>query len=79
MRVMTANAHSGGKSDPRAWLPGDIDLTESLSLPSGLKAGDYKLALALVQPGALKPCFKPAIDAPEKNGINEVGKVTVEP
>lgn len=67
-----------GKSDPRAWLPGDFDLTESLPLPAGLKAGDYKLALELVEPGALKPRFKLAIDALEKDGVYEIGKVTVE-
>ena len=67
-----------GRSDPRAWLPGDFDLTESLPLPSGLKAGDYKLALELVEPGALKPRFKLAIDAPEKDGVYEIGKVAVE-
>lgn len=67
-----------GKSDPRGWLLGDFDLTESLPLPPGLKAGDYKLALELIEPGALKPRFKLAIDAPEKDGVYEIGKVTVE-
>jgi len=71
-------ASADGKTDPRSWLPGDFDLTESLPLPASLKAGEYKLALSLIEPGALKPHFKLAIDAPEKDGCYEVGKVTVE-
>jgi hypothetical protein len=66
------------KSDPRNWLPGPHDLTESWILPGNLKTGDYTLALALVEPGALRPSFRLAIDLPEKNSRYEVGKVRVE-
>jgi hypothetical protein len=66
------------KADPRSWLPGAFDLTESLMLPSSLKAGDYTLALALMETGALKPTFRLAFDAPDKEGRYEVGKVKVQ-
>ncbi|MEI7908650.1 MAG: DUF4832 domain-containing protein [Verrucomicrobiota bacterium] len=72
--VFTADA----KADPRGWLPGTFDLTESPALPSTLKAGDYTLALALVEPGARNPWFRLAIDAPEKDGRYEVGRLKVE-
>lgn len=34
-------------TDPRTWLPGEHTITESLTLPSGMAAGAYKLFLAL--------------------------------
>ena len=62
------------KTDPRHWLPGEHNCTESLELPSTLKGGDYTLALALVVPdGQLRP-FRLAMEAPEKEGQFEISK-----
>ena len=36
------------KADPRAWLPGEHDLTESFPVPSTLPPGEYILALGLM-------------------------------
>jgi hypothetical protein len=66
------------KSDPRDWLPGNHDLTDSVELPATLKAGDYTLALALEEPGALQATFRLAIDIPQKDGRYEVGRVRIE-
>lgn len=66
------------KSDPRDWLPGDHDVTESWLLPATLPAGTYSLAVALVMPqGEARP-FRLAIDAPEKDGRYVVSQVRVE-
>jgi hypothetical protein len=66
------------KTDPRSWLPGTHDVTESLPLPATLKAGDYTLAVALVRvDGAPRP-FRLAMDAPEKDGRYVVSQVKVE-
>lgn len=65
------------KSDPRTWLPGEHKISESMSLPTTLKSGDYTLAMALVAvDGRLRP-FRLAIDAPETEGRYEVGKLTL--
>jgi hypothetical protein len=66
------------RSDPREWLPGDHEFTESWSLPATLSAGQYDLAVALVVPdGSARP-FRLAIDAPEKDGRYLVSQVRVE-
>ena len=49
-----------------------------MKLPATLKAGDYTLALALEEPGALQATFRLAIDIPEKDGRYEVGRVRIE-
>jgi len=72
--VMTANA----TADPRKWLPGEHQITESLPLPVSLKAGDYPLAVAVVDPAGVSHPFRLAIDAPEKEGCYQVSAVRVE-
>ncbi|HOW66505.1 MAG TPA: DUF4832 domain-containing protein [Candidatus Paceibacterota bacterium] len=66
------------KTDPRNWLPGQYQLTESWPIPSSLKAGDYTLAIALVSSSGQDRPFRLAIEAPEKEGRYAVSKVTVE-
>ena len=46
--------------------------------PGGVDVFVHRLALALVEPGARNPWFRLAIDAPEKDGRYEVGRVKVE-
>lgn len=72
-------AHSAdAKVEPRGWLPGTYDLIETLPLPAALKAGDYTLALALVNPGDETRPFRLAIDAQEKDGRHLVSQVKIE-
>ena len=66
------------KSDPRAWLPGEHLVAESLSIPANLKPGDYTLAVGLQNPGDPKRPFRLAIDVPEKSGIYEVSRFRIE-
>ena len=71
-------ATADAKSTPRDWLPGEHVVSESFPLPSTLKAGDYTLALALVDPEGQQRAFRLATDLPEKEGRYEVSRVRVE-
>jgi hypothetical protein len=66
------------KADPRDWLPGEQHLAESLLVPAALKAGEYRLAVALVDPGGQRRPFRLAMDAPENLGRYELSKVNVQ-
>jgi hypothetical protein len=66
------------KADPRDWLPAEHSLTESLPIPAAVEAGDYILALALVDPSAQRHPWRLAIAAPENEGRYEISKVKVE-
>jgi hypothetical protein len=46
--VVSADA----KADPHDWLPGEHSVTELVPIPAALEAGDYTVALALVDPSA---------------------------
>ena len=65
------------KADLRDWLPGDHALTAALPLPATLQAGNYTLALAVVDPASRHRPFRLAFDAPEKEGRYEVSQVRV--
>jgi len=65
------------KADPRDWLPGEQHLAESLLVPAAVKAGEYRLAVALVDPGGQRRPFRLAMDAPENLGRYELSKVNV--
>jgi hypothetical protein len=64
-------------ADPRDWLPGQHEVTETLALPQTLGPGEYLLAVALVDPAGQRPPLRLAIDAPDVEGRYEVGSVTV--
>ncbi|MCX6906324.1 MAG: DUF4832 domain-containing protein, partial [Verrucomicrobia bacterium] len=66
------------KADPRAWLPGEHNLTEQMQLPSNLKLGEYALALALAAPPIQRRPLRLALDAPEDSGRYVVSRVKVE-
>jgi len=72
--ILSADA----KADPRAWLPGEHQLTESLAVPISLKTGDYALAVAVVDPTGQGHPFRLAIDALEQEGRYQVSTVRVE-
>jgi hypothetical protein len=66
------------KADPRGWLPGEHNLTESLLVPHELAAGDYTLALTLVDPSGQRPPFRLAISAPERASRYELSRAKVQ-
>ena len=65
------------KADPRRWLPGEHDLAEVIELPATLKAGEYTLAVALVDPSGERPSLRLAMDAPEKAGRYALSRIEV--
>jgi hypothetical protein len=65
------------KANPRDWLPGEQRLAESFLVPATLEAGQYRLAVAVVDPGGQRGPFRLAIDAPENQGRYELSKVNV--
>ena len=69
---------SDAKADPRTWLPGGFAVSETLALPATLPAGDYTLALSLVDPTGQRPPLRLAMDAPEQSGRYAISKVRVE-
>ena len=66
-----------GKADPRLWLPGEHVVSESLQLPATLQAGEYALAVGLVDRAGERRPFLLAIDAPERDGRYSVSRLTV--
>jgi hypothetical protein len=69
---------TNAKADPRDWLPGEYNLTESVPIPSALGAGDYTVALTLADPSSERRPWRLAMDASEKEGRYEISKVKVE-
>lgn len=69
-------AASTSTADPRTWLPGEIELQETITVPAGL-AGTYRLAMALEDPRGQRPPFRLAIDAPEVDGRNVLSRLEV--
>jgi hypothetical protein len=59
---------SDAKCDPRSWLPGQYQVTETVQLPATIKKGTYKLALAMVDKAGKRQMFRLAIDTPENDG-----------
>ena len=66
------------KADPRRWLPGRHRVAETIRVPEELAAGEYTVALALVDPAGHRPALRLAIEAPEHEGRYGVSRVTVE-
>lgn len=64
-------------ADPRDWLPGEHHLTEMLPVPATLKAGDYTLGLALVDPTGRGRAFRLAMDAPEQETCYTISTLRV--
>ena len=65
------------KCDPVQWLPGDQNITESVPVPSSIKKGNYKLALAMVDKTGKRSDFRLAIDTPVINDRYIVGELSV--
>jgi hypothetical protein len=63
--------------DPRQWLPGEHRVVTDLPVPPHLAPGDYRLAVALVDPAGTRPPWRLAMDAPQPAGRTVVGEVTL--
>ena len=64
-------------ADVRTWLPGDNLYNNSVFVPASIPDGDYKLAIALVDPGSRKPKIKLAIAGREADGWYPLGTIHV--
>lgn len=67
-----------GQADPREWLPGERSVLEPISLPATLPAGEYVLAITLVEASQAKRWLRLAINAPETDGRYAVSRLIVE-
>jgi hypothetical protein len=69
---------SDAKADPRQWLPGEYAVVEPLQLPATLKAGEYTLAVALVDPTGQRGPFHLAIDVQQDGDRYPVSRVNLD-
>jgi len=77
-RVMTTNAHSKGYYCSPKWLFDAGCLAGSLDVPATVRAGQYTLGVALVDPTTEKPAIHLAIDAPHVERLYRLSEVSVE-
>lgn len=64
-------------ADVRDWLPGDNLYDDAIFIPSDMKAGEYDIQLALVDPITGKPKIKLAIEGKDDEGWYTLGSITV--
>ncbi len=67
-----------GAADLRRWLPGEFEVSESFAVPADLKAGEYSLALRVVDPSGGRRPFQLAIDAPQADGRYTLSQIGIE-
>ena len=65
-------------ADPRDWLPGEHDVAVSLHPAPPLKAGQYTVAAALVDPAGYRRPLRLGIDVAEKEGRYALSTVNAE-
>ena len=63
--------------DVRKWLPGDAVFDGTVYIPDGLKAGSYRLRVALLDPRTGKPAIKLAIEGLECDGWYSLAPIEV--
>jgi hypothetical protein len=64
-------------ADLRKWIPGDAVFEDPLFAPSDLPAGDYHVSVAMLDPIALEPGIKLAIEGRAADGWYDLGKIHV--
>jgi len=64
-------------ADIREWLPGDAIFDNAVFLPAGMPAGEYDLAIALLDPQTRQPKVKLAIAGVEADGWYRLGRIKV--
>ncbi|MBL7714429.1 MAG: DUF4832 domain-containing protein [Bdellovibrionales bacterium] len=67
------------ESDIRKWLPGDNLLDGSVSLPTDFPAGEFDIALGLVNPTNRSPAVRLAIHGRTSDGWYPLGKIRIGP
>jgi len=63
--------------DIRKWLPGDIVYDDAIFLSHDFLEGEYKIAIAMLDPHTLKPKIQLAIEGRATDGWYPLGKVSV--
>jgi hypothetical protein len=63
--------------DPRAWMPGDTLLNDSVFLPNEIRDGQFELSLALTDPAGRTPRIRLASEGSAADGWLPLGKVQV--
>jgi len=61
----------------RGWLPGTTNVTESLAAPREWRSGNYRLAVAVVDPSSREPAVRLAIEGRAEDGWYPLGVVKV--
>ncbi len=64
-------------ADVRGWLPGDNLYDSAVFLPADAPAGDYELAIGLLDPASDEPRVKLAIDGMASDGWYPLGRLKV--
>jgi hypothetical protein len=64
--------------DVRKWLPGDAVYDGTVYIPATLKAGDYRLRVALLDPRTQQPAIRLAIEGRQADGWYDLGSLSVE-
>jgi hypothetical protein len=65
-------------ADITQWLPGDNMFDNAVTIPAKLPAGDYELALAVIDPRTQQPKVRLAIAGRGEDGWYGLGKIKVE-
>ena len=65
-------------ADIRTWLPGDVIYDDAVFVPADMPAGEYDLAIALIDPQTREPKVKLAIQGRAEDGWYTLGKIRVE-
>jgi hypothetical protein len=66
------------KTDIRKWLPGEHQVNETLTIPSNLKAGEYYLCVAILDPITGEPGIALEMKGERQDGRYQLGKIIVE-
>jgi hypothetical protein len=64
-------------ADIRQWLPGDALFDSAVFVPAGMPAGEYDIAVAMIDPQTRQPKLKLAIAGREADGWYTLGKIKV--
>ncbi|WP_263418108.1 DUF4832 domain-containing protein [Terriglobus albidus] len=65
-------------ADVRSWLPGDIVQNGTVTLPQGIPSGEYRLAIALIDPIEPQPRIHLAVEGENSNGWFPLGSLFLE-
>ena len=64
--------------DISKWLPGDAVFDGTLHVPETLKAGTYKLRVAMLDPRTEKPAIQLAIEGRQPDGWYDLGAIAIQ-